>query len=262
MIKANALKECFATDSVDTKMSIFSHNNQNIVIGGVDEDCIIPTGVENLAYKMMIHDKLIREYIISLRNNYISKCEDFSFSLEGKADEEKKLIIDIFQNLYGIVTMVHYCPHCEVLKGKIALTTKAHNFILGQYMEIAIYKSVKDILLDLSNKYNKKFNIYRNVKVSTKNDGKIKNEFDLVIESSEKIVYVIEVKTGYSFRDFNRYTEVGKRYGIVPDRFLLVDNCLTLEHCETIEYFCEYLVSNLENNSFSEKLITMIEKDI
>lgn len=86
--------------------------------------------------------------------------------------------------------------------------------------------------------------------------------FDLVIESEDGLIWVIEVKSGRCFRDFHQYTVVGRTYGIVPDRFLLVDNCLTSEQCETTQYFCDYLVCNLEKDSFSEKLISMIEKDM
>ena len=84
----------------------------------------------------------------------------------------------------------------------------------------------------------------------------------IVFESSDGIVYVIEVKSGYSFRDFNKYTEIGKVYGIIPDRFLLVDNCLSSEDCDITQFFCEYMVSNLEGNNFSDKLVSMIEKDM
>jgi hypothetical protein len=66
-----------------------------------------------------------------------------------------------------------------MLNGRIVLSSKAQMFILGQYMELAIYKQVKDILASLSDKHNKKFDLYRNVKVSTK-EGKLKNEFDVI----------------------------------------------------------------------------------
>lgn len=261
MIKASALTLCPVAESKEMNLAIFRQNNQNIVIDGSSKESIIPLGVENLAYKLMINDSLIKDFIICLRENYKSKREDFHFSLAGKTDEEKKIIIGLFEELYGIVSLIHYCPECQMLNGRIVLSSKAQMFILGQYMEFAIYKQVKDILASLSDKHNKKFDLYRNVKVSTK-EGKLKNEFDLVIESEDGLIWVIEVKSGRCFRDFHQYTVVGRTYGIVPDRFLLVDNCLTSEQCETTQYFCDYLVCNLEKDSFSEKLISMIEKDM
>lgn len=261
MIKASALSLCPATENEKMNLSIFRKNNQNIVIDGSNKESLIPLGVENLAYKLMCNDRLIKEYIISLRDNYKSKKEDFHFSLDGKTDEEKKIIIGLFKELYGIVSLIHYCPECQMLNGRIVLSSKAQMFILGQYMELAIYKQVKDILKELSMKHHKTFDLYRNVKVSTK-EGKLKNEFDLVIESSDGLIYVIEVKSGQCFRDLYHYTEVGRTYGIVPDRFLLVNNWLTSEQCETAQYFCDYQVCNLEEDSFTKQLISMIERDI
>lgn len=265
MVKASALKICSEyseTERDETTLSILRQNNQNIVIDGKESKNDIPKGVENLAYDIMINDSIIRDFIGTLRENYITKKDDFCYSLAGKSDEEKNIIINIIKSLYGIIREYHYCQSCNMVSGKIVLSPKAHKFIFGQYMEIALYKKVKEILLTLSDKYNKRFDLYRNVRVSTKEDNILKNEFDLVIESSDGIVYVIEVKSGYSFRDFNKYTEIGKVYGIIPDRFLLVDNCLSSEDCDITQFFCEYMVSNLEGNNFSDKLVSMIENDI
>lgn len=234
MIKASALTLCPVAESKEMNLSIFRQNNQNIIIDGSSKGDVVPSSVENLAYELMLNDSLIREYIISLRENYKTKREDFHFSLVGKTEEEKKIIIGLFEELYGIVSVIHYCPECQMLNGRIALSSKAQMFILGQYMEFALHKQVRDILDRLSEKHHKSFDIYRNVKVSTK-EGKIKNEFDLVIESDDGVIWVIEIKSGKNFRDLHQYTIVGRTYGIVPDRFLLVDSCLSSEQCEVVQ---------------------------
>lgn len=48
----------------------------------------------------------------------------------------------------------------------------------------------------------------------------------------------------------------------MPNRFLLVDNYLTDANAETVEYFCDYYVSNLSGESLKAKIVTMIENDI
>jgi hypothetical protein len=133
-------------------------------------------------------------------------------------------------------------------------------FVTGQYMEIAIQKVVRDILSKLEERHNKKFNLYANTKISTF-DGKLKNEFDLIVENvSDSIIYVIEIKSGKNFRDFDKLARIGREYDIVPNRLLLIDNYLTISQVEIIEYFCEYYCCS--PNTLEEKLTIMIENDL
>ena len=149
-----------------------------------------------------------------------------------------------------------------MLRGRLVLSSKALMFINGQYMEIAIRKVVGDVLAKLEKKHGKQFKLYANTKVATV-DGKLKNEFDLIIENvTDALVYVIEIKSGKNFRDFDKLARIGHEYGIVPNRLLLVQNYLTTEQMETVEYFCEYYCANLEQDNLERKLITMIENDL
>jgi len=257
MIKASALSLCSVMKEREPKLSIFKQNNQNIIIDETSKEKV-SSGVEELACKLMRHDSLIKEYIVTLRDNFTCKREDFHFSLAGKTEKEKKIIVELFEEMYGIVTSLYYCPETQMLNGRISLAPKVQGFISGQYMEIAVCKQVKDVLADLSSKQNKKFEVYRNVKVSTK-EGQLKNEFDVVIESEAGDIWVVEVKSGHCFRNYAQYTSIGRTYGIVPNQFLLVSNSLSEKQCETVQYFCDYYVCNLESDSFVRKLTTMIE---
>lgn len=263
MMKLKASALCAVTheevkNNVGDLSNLIKHN-QNIVIESSKDSNKIPAAVENLAYRMMEHDELLKEIICDLRMLYNSKKEDFCLSLTGKTNEEKEIIVSLFQDMYGVISTLHYCRDCNVLNGKLVISPKAQLFITGQYLEIALYKHARDILDELSRKYQKSYRLYRNVKVATK-EGLLKNEFDLVIEF-DGVFYVIEVKSGKNFREFDKFSQIGKEYCIVPDRLLLVDNYISAEQADTIQYFCDYYVSNLSNNSFSRKLITMIEND-
>lgn len=164
--------------------------------------------------------------------------------------------IDLCQNLYGVIAEVRYCEDCEMLHGRLVLSPKALMFINGQYMEIAIRKVVGDVLTKLEKKYGKQFKLYANTKVATV-DGK------LIIENvTDALVYVIEIKSGKQFRDYDKLARIGREYGIVPNRLLLVQNYLTTEQMETVEYFCEYYCANLEQDNLEHKLITMLENDL
>ncbi len=58
---------------------------------------------------------------------------------------------------------------------------KAQMFLTGQYLELAVYQTIKDVLQELSVKYHADYEIYRNVCVADR-EGKLKNEFDIAFQ--------------------------------------------------------------------------------
>ena len=76
------------------------------------------------------------------------------------------------------------------------------------------------------------------------------------------ILYVIEVKSGKKFEAWGTLAGTGKKYGIVPDRLLLVDSYLSDVKARRIESFCRYYVSSLEKESLKEKVTRMISNDL
>ena len=220
---------------------------------------LVPRAVENLALRMLKLDAEIRGFLNELRILFEAKREDFHFSLSGISREGKAGIIDLCQN---VITEIRYCEDCEMIHGRLVLSPKALMFINGQYMEIAIRKVVSGVLAKLEKKHGKHFKLYANTKVATV-DGKLKNEFDLIIENvTDALVYVIEIKSGKQFRDYDKLARIGREYRIVPNRLLLIQNYLTTGQMETIEYFCEYYCANLEQDNLEQRLMTMIENDL
>lgn len=260
MIKACALKP--VTAEAMKVSEVLTKSSQNIKIEYSQSADMVPRSVENLAYKMLQMDSDIRGILNDLRVLYVSKREDFHLSMNGLTKKAKADVIELFQNLYGVIAEVHYCPDCDILNGKLIFSSRAQRFITGEYMEIAIRKVVSDVLGKLEVKHGKQFKLYSNVKVATM-DGNLKNEFDLVIENeTDSIIYVLEVKSGKNFRDFDKLARIGREYEIVPNRLLLIDNYLSEEQMEIIEYFCEYYVANLEQNNLESKIVTMLENDL
>ena len=264
MINATALKP--VCDDIVREVSnisnVLTRSSQNIKIEYSMQAELVPHAVENLALRMLKLDVEIRGFLNELRILFGAKKEEFHFSMDGISKEGKADIINLCQNLYGVINEIHYCEDCNMLNGRLVLSQKALRFINGQYMEIAIRKVVGDVLAKLEKKHGKKFKLYANTKVATV-DGILKNEFDLIIENAtDALVYVIEIKSGKNFRDFDKLARIGREYEIVPNRLLLVDNYLTVEEIETIEYFCEYYCANLEQDNLEQKLVTMIESDL
>ena len=261
MIKATALKLVTA-ENRDLVADVLTKRSQNIKIEYSQNADVVPHAVEDLACKMLYLDAEIRGLLNNLRGFYVTKQEDFHLSLRGLSKEAKSSIIDLFESLYGVMSEIRYCADCDVINGKLIFSPRAQMFITGQYMEIAIRKVVQDVLTELEKKHQKQFKLYANTKVATV-DGRLKNEFDLIIENvTDSIVYVIEIKSGKNFHDFDKLARIGQEYGIIPNRLLLIDNYLTTSQMETIEYFCEYYCANLEQDNLRQKLITMIENDL
>jgi hypothetical protein len=262
MIKASALKPIGCERPVLTTDSQ-NFNKQNMIIESISGDQeLIPQAVENLAYRMMCMDSVTRDIISELRALYVQKKESFHICLDYISGDSKKEVIELLRSMYGIIYGVSYCTDCDILSGKIVLSNKAQRFITGQYMEIATKKVVKDVLNEMETLHGIHYELYNNVKVNTL-DGMIKNEFDLVIKDvSDSIVYVIECKSGKNFDDFDKLSRIGKEYGIVPNRLLLIDNYLSEDQMEIVEYFCDYYVTNLEHDNIKNKLTKMLENDL
>lgn len=233
---------------------------QNIVIKSVGSDEKIPASVGQLAIRMMKNNILIKDLLHELRQLYIRGQKDFHLSLAGRSSAEKNQIISLFQEMAGLVSNVHYFSEFQLLNGSLVVMPKAQIFLTGQYLEIAVYQTIKDVLQELSMKYHSEFEIFRNVRVAD-SDGKLKNEFDIAFHFNE-IWYIVECKSGKCFSDWGSFAELGITYNIVSDRLLLVDSCISDSKAECIEYFCDYYVCNLSGNSLHEKLKKMVTNNL
>lgn len=234
---------------------------QNIVIESYGEDGAFRDCITRLAALLVKEDPLMKGFIHRLRSHYINKMKPFSFSIAGWKEEEKKKLREIFsEELCGVVDSIDVESNPDVISGNIVFSPSAQLFITGQYMEIGVYEIVKEVMREIAAYCKITWKIYRNVKVQTKN-GCTKNEFDIVIEC-EGMFYVIEVKSGKEFKAWGDLVDIGKEYGIVPDRLLLVDSWLSDEKAGRIEELCRYYVSNLANDTLRKKIITMITNDL
>ena len=232
---------------------------QNIMIESVGSDEKIPEAVGQLAIKMMKNNDLVKDLLHELRQFYIRGQKDFRLSLAGKSDAEKKQIISLFQDMAGLVSNVRYFPAFQSLNGSLVVMPKAQMFLTGQYLELAVYQTIKGVLQKLSVKYKAEYEIYRNVRVAD-SEGKLKNEFDIAFQFNE-IWYIVECKSGKCFSDWSSFAELGVTYNIVPDHLLLVDAYISDSKAECIEYFCDYYVCNLLGNTLQEKVTKMVMND-
>lgn len=234
---------------------------QNMIIESYGDENTVPEWITSLAVKLVENDALIKDLILRLRQQYIHKQKEFSFSLSAWGEKDKRTIRTLFkEEMCGLVESVSAEENSYILSGNLVLTPEAQQFLTGQYMEIGVYEMIREILDELAAQHGRTYRLYRNVVVSTK-AGLPENEFDIVIEW-DGILYVIEVKSGKKFEAWGTLAGTGKKYGIVPDRLLLVDSYLSDVKARRIESFCRYYVSSLEKESLKEKVTRMISNDL
>lgn len=175
---------------------------------------------------MLYLDAEIRGLLNNLRGFYVTKQEDFHLSLRGLSKEAKSSIIDLFESLYGVMSEIRYCADCDVINGKLIFSPRAQMFITGQYMEIAIRKAVQDVLTELEKKHQKQFKLYANTKVATV-DGRLKNEFDLIIENVTDVNVMTEQEATSCYQSIltkrGTYTYNAEIAGTILELFSKID---------------------------------------
>ena len=236
-------------------------NHQNIVIESCDGQEVVQPCVASLAMLLVEKDVLMKGFIKTLRQQYLAGQKSFSFSLAAWNREDRQEIYEIFsEELCGLVDSVRLDRYSNILSGNLIFTGAARSFLNGQYMEIGVYEIIRHTMDELVQTHNAEYQLYRNVRVSTRT-GLPKNEFDIVIECQGRF-YVVEVKSGGQFNGWGNLLDVGKEYGIVPNRLLLVDSYLTEEKTGRIEAFCEYYAANLEDGMVRQKVMEMVGRDL
>ncbi|MDO5407796.1 MAG: hypothetical protein Q4F28_10795 [Eubacteriales bacterium] len=234
---------------------------QNIVIESYGGDEDVRDCITSLAELLVKEDPLMKGFIRKLRQHYCDQQKPFSFSVSAWDENDKKKLREIFEEeLCGIVDSVDVDSNPDIITGNLVFSPAAMAFLTGRYMEIGVYEIAKSVMKEIAARCKISWNIYRNVKVTTKK-GIPKNEFDVVIEC-EGIFYVIEVKSGEKFNAWGSLVDSGREYNIVPGRLLLVDSWLSDEKAGRIEDHCQYYVSNLEHDSLRKKILTMITNDL
>lgn len=236
-------------------------NRQNLIVELQEEERKVPQSVVNLAARMTDQIALIQDLLYEFRNCYSENRNRFKFSLKDKSQEERKAIAALLFSMNDLINGVGTDKKNKLLEGTLLMTTTARHFLDGKFLELGVYKKTQKVVEDLAKRYQiDTYGVYRNVKIKNRSKCQIKNEFDIVIRFGDYF-YILECKSGRNFKDWSLLYDLGKTYNIVPDRLMLVDPNLSEEKAETIEYFCEYYICNLNGDSLREKITRMIGKD-
>lgn len=253
MLRATCLKRIEEpTQTVQPVIPGERLKNTNITVLSAEEMDYDPA-IEELAMKILADYDILRELIGIMRTAMQKGTRKFYYYMQHKTEKERETICNLIKQMIGIVAEYNYDESCCLLSGGLQMTPRAKDFINGKFMEIAIGALTEKVvnLLAVSRNVDH-YKVQRNVIVS---DGVHKNEIDLLITLGNEIFFV-EIKSGACFRDYERYHTLGLRYGVIPDRILLVNSDITKEEAARIKYFCSYYASSL--STYITTLQTML----
>lgn len=207
-----------------------------------------------LAISMMEHHEALRGFLAELRRAASTQSLDFRFEMSALTAQHQEQVLEHANRMVGILSNVYHHRAANFLSGKIAEVPACVEFVKGGYLEVAAESITRREVERFCQSRGLQGQVSRNVVVT---DGQVKNELDILIDI-QGIRMFIEVKSG-SCPDFQKYYRIGRRYGLIPDRILLVGAQLSDDLCMQLHDFLEYYTSNLD--SFAQTLNNMLEKN-
>ena len=219
-------------DSRETD-SIFSHlNKRGIHIESTGEhhpkynNPSLSKFAKRLACEQLNGGNSFLKYIRS--SAIIGKNPICHFNFDGLTGEQIQSVIEIGNLLCSVGLLVNAKEDGRTLTGKFQLTPPSEEFLKGDFLEIACYHIVSELL---SNRPDSE--VLPNVKIRDSN-GKA-HEYDLLFRIGKRI-FLIEVKSG-TFEAFDIFSNRGEAIGIKHDHQILVTNDRSTEEIEIINYF-------------------------
>ncbi|UNT93748.1 hypothetical protein [Allobaculum sp. Allo2] len=225
----------------------------------LDDPTEIPPAIYDLAVQITDNWDLLEPVFDALRTSLISK--DYSFSVTARNGVERKKLVSMLSGMAGLMAGVAETGKNGVsVSGRLIPTQRGIKFVSGSFLEMACYQKVRKIVERLAAQEKVSWGVYPNVVVTDKQNGLAVNEFDMVIVFDEDL-YVVEVKSGHQFSDYDKYMAVIKNYSL-EDHFLLIGNSLTKNQAEYVRYFCGYAVCTLQPNFLYDTLATLFKSGL
>ena len=207
-----------------------------------------------LAVSMMEHHAALGGLLTELRRAACAPGREFRYSTEELTPQAREQVFSHCESMMGLLSHLYCNRTTSMVSGKVADVPSCINFLNGGYLELAIEDITRREVERFCQERNLSHQILRNVLVT---DGQVKNELDILIDI-EGVKMFIEVKSG-NCTDFEKYYFIGRRYGLIPDRILLVSAQLTDDRCQQLHDFLEYYTANLD--SYIIRLNEMLNKN-
>lgn len=211
--------------------------------------------VEDLALLLASNYAKCKDFYRYIRGMIAKKKMDFCYNTYPLSDEDRLATNMIAEKLgkYGVISNLRIPHNSKEITGTISSAPRVINFINGDFLEFYARIVVKQVVEKLSKQMDFTYEIVSNAYITK---GSEKHELDIVFRVGNEIFWA-EIKSG-KFSDFDCYRKLGVFMGVNPDKHILLSAEKTDEETETISWFYQFYVSNIQQ--FKTKLTEMITK--
>lgn len=210
--------------------------------------------VEALSLMLAINYDKCKDFYKYIRSMIAKKRFDLCYNTYPLTNEERAATNMIAEKLgkYGVISNLRIPDNSKEITGTLSTAPRIINFINGDYLEFYSRVIVHQVVEKIAKEQKCTYEVYSNVIISKESE---KHELDIVFRVGNEVFWA-EIKSG-KFTDFDCYRKLGLLMGVNPDKHILLAAEKTVEEAETISWFYQFYVSNIQ--MFKDKLIEMIK---
>lgn len=229
----------FASKDIEIDLS---HSNSNFA------------PVADLALLLALNYDKSKDFYKYIRGRIASKRMDICYNTYPLSTEERVATNMIAEKLgkYGVISNLRIPDNSKEIIGKLSSAPRIINFINGDYLEFYSRSILEQVVESIAKTKKCDYEIYSNAFITKESE---KHELDIVFRVGPEVFWA-EIKSG-KFSDFDCYRKLGVLMGVNPDKHILLSAEKTAEEAETISWFYQFYVANIQ--TFKDKLIEMIE---
>lgn len=212
--------------------------------------------VEELAMLLAMNYDKCKDFYKYLRSVIAKKKFDICYNTYPLSTEERTATNMVAEKLgkFGVISNLRIPESSKEIIGRLSTAPRVINFLNGDYLEFYSRIVVKQIVEKIAKEKKCDYELYSNVIIRKDSE---KHELDIVFRVGKEVFWA-EIKSG-KFSDFDCYRRLGVLMGVNPDKHILLSAGRTKEEAETISWFYQFYVSNIQ--MFKEKLVEMIEHE-
>ena len=217
------------------------------------DKCAAPAPVLALSDRLASNYPTCLTFMKYIRTSFSNKTSHCNFPLSSIPEEERPATRALARELEncGLLSDLFIKPD-ESIIGTFPLIPRVGEFISGDFLEIYTAGTVSRILQEKAAALGCGYELLSNAVVE---GGSEVHELDLLFRLDDRLFWC-EVKSG-RFSNYTKYYRIGRWLNLPPENCILLTAEKSPSSCETISYFYEFHVSNIE--TFPEALTNMID---
>lgn len=202
-----------------------------------------PPALARLAAELAQNYELYNPFVQALINAYdTSDTKAFYYDMTKLPMSSRQALTAMADRMVGLINRYHADPLGGCIKGYVSCMPAAAAFLRGGYAELAAKYTTEKVVRELAEASNTSFEVICNALVSD-SEGRFNNEIDILIRLGDDDYYAIETKAGsYRNVDFDKYNQLARRYGLIPDHVLMCVEGISPDGAENIRFIEHYYV--------------------